>query len=101
MSEIVAIRLAPSDDGSHEHVVLIGYASDHLLTGEDRTPEPVMIEPARVPTKKALGESFTARVDGEQAEIVLGSCPLCGQEPYPRTAADSDRTEHLKALPRA
>ncbi len=100
MPQIVAVRLEPSEDGSHEHVALIGYASDHLLTGEDRTPEPIMIPPVRVLAQKALGESFWATVAGERADIVMGACPFCGYQPYARTSADADRTEHLKLLAR-
>jgi hypothetical protein len=91
--ELVAVRLEPGRDGKHDHVGLVGYHSDHLKT------EPVMVPPQRVFEKQALGEKFWVTVDGQRTDLVPGACPVCGAEPYIRTAADSGEAERLLELP--
>ena len=91
--ELVAVRLEPGKDGRHEHVGLVGYHSDHLRV------EPIMIPPERIFQKEALGEKFWVTIDGQRVDVVRGACPVCGQEPYVRTAADTGDTERLMELP--
>ena len=93
MPEIVAVRLKPAEDGEHEHVDLLAYHSTHLKT------EPIFVVPDRIPDKEILGEKFWVTVDGQRADIVIGKCPVCGLEPYPRTSADTTDVERLKDLP--
>jgi hypothetical protein len=96
MPEVVARKAVLSDDGTHEHVLLVGYASPHLGAGE-----PITIDVERLVQKQAIGERFTvATADGE-AEVVAGACPVCGLEPYLRTTADTGVRQLLLELPPA
>lgn len=93
MYEIVSIRLAPSDDQSHFHTELVGYVSTHL------PGEPVMVPPARVLERIALGDKFVVTVDGVAADVSAGKCPQCGLEPYLKTSADSGAVNRVEQLP--
>lgn len=94
MYEIESVRTEPSDDLSHEHVVLVGYLSPH-------TPgEPITIPVARVLQKMALGEEFAVAAGGERAKVSPGKCEICGLEPYLKTSADSGGRSALLDLPR-
>jgi hypothetical protein len=94
--EITAIRLEPAHNGpEHEHVALVGYYTPHI------PHEPLMIEPERMRTKMLVLEKFWITADGEKVDVVLGSCPVCSEEPYPRTAKDAGEVELLKNLPEA
>jgi hypothetical protein len=94
--EITAIRTEPAKNGpEHDHVELVGYYTEHIPF------EPLFIDPSRMRTKMLVLEKFWVTVDGEKVEVVLGSCPVCGEEPYPRTSKDSGDTELLKNLPEA
>ena len=91
--EISAVRLVPSDDGSHFHVELVGYLSLH-------TPdEPIMIDIPRVLQKMAFGEKFHIMINGEPVEVSAGKCPVCGFEPHLKTAADPADSTRLLDLP--
>ena len=61
--EIKSVRLAPSDDDSHLHIELIGYASPHV-EGEE-----IMIPIARALQKMAFSEKFHVMVNGEPADL--------------------------------
>ena len=90
--EITAVRLVPSDDQSHMHVELVGYQSAH-------TPgEEITITIPRVLQKMAFDEQFYVTVDGEQASVKEGTCPVCGHEPYLVTAADGGKRQRLLEL---
>lgn len=96
MPEIVAIRTGLADrPPEHQHVVLVGYFTPHI------PHEPLMIAPARIKEKMLVLEKFWITVDGEKVDVVTGTCPVCGEEPYLRTAKDSGDTELLKNLPEA
>ena len=75
MYEIVAIRLVSSDDGTHSHLELVGYASSHM------PGEAIMIPPARVLQRQAMGEKFWVDVNGEKTDVTAGACSTCGFEP--------------------
>lgn len=92
--EIIAVRTEMSDDLSHEHVELVGYASPHIVG------EAIMIPVPRLIQRLAFGDKFFMSVNGEQAEITAAKCPTCGHEPGLKTSADKAGTQHLLALPR-
>jgi hypothetical protein len=94
--EIVAIRSEPAETGpEHDHVALVGYFTPHI------PHEPLMIAPDRLRTKTLVLEKFWMTHDGDKVDVTVGTCPVCGAEPYPRTAKDSGDTELLKTLPDA
>lgn len=92
--EVTAVRLEPSDDGSHMHLALVGYESEHM------PGEQITIDIPRVLQKQAFNEKFHMVVDGEPAELVKGKCPSCDIEPYLRTTADQGDEQKLFGLPR-
>lgn len=91
--EITAVRPAWSDDGSHQHVDLVGYESPH-------TPgEPIMVPISSIATKIAFGESYYVTVDGERAEVKVAKCSVCGHEPELTTSKDTADRKALLELP--
>lgn len=92
--EVTAVRLEPSEDGSHMHLALVGYRSGHM------PDEEITIDIPRVLQKMAFEEAFHVAVDGEQAKLIEGSCPSCDITPYLRTSADQGDEQKLFALPR-
>ena len=91
--EIKSVRLAPSDDDSHLHIELIGYASPHV-EGEE-----IMIDIQRALQKMAFAEKFHVMVNGESAEVKQGKCQMCGIEPYLVTTADTPEFNQIEELP--
>ena len=91
--EIKSVRLAPSDDDSHLHIELIGYASPHV-EGEE-----IMIDIARALQKMAFSEKFHVMVNGEPVEVQVGKCATCGIEPYLVTPADKPDYNQIEELP--
>ena len=96
MPEIIARKTELSDDGTHDHVLLLGYQSGHLGAGE-----PITIGVERLQHLTWLGERFFIKTGDEEGEVVAGKCPVCGLEPYFRTSADSGDEQRLLALPSA
>ncbi|MGH2792808.1 MAG: hypothetical protein ACRDKG_00740 [Actinomycetota bacterium] len=97
MPEIIAVNTKRSDDGTHDHVVLVGYYPGHITSGETIT-----IPVERLIQKQWLGERFFIKLeDGTEAEVTAGKCPHCGLEPYFRTAADKGDEQRLLSLPPA
>lgn len=97
MPEIIAVVIARSDDRTHDHIALAGYNPGHITSGEAIT-FPV----ERMMHKQLQGERFFIRVeDGTEAEVNPGKCPVCGLEPYFRTAADKGDEQRLMAFPPA
>lgn len=92
--EITAVRTEWSDDGSHEHVDLVGYESAHM-PGEE-----IMIPVPRVLQKMAFSEKFHVMRNGERAEVKEGKCPICGHEPGLVAEGDSKDDRALLNLPR-
>jgi hypothetical protein len=92
--EIKSVRLEPSDDESHSHIVLIGYHSTHL-EGEE-----ILISIPRAIQKMAFAEKFHVNVNGEPAEVKAGKCHVCGFEPYLVTSADTEGVNQIEELPR-
>ncbi len=96
MPEVIARQTVLSDDGTHEHVKLVGYTSGHLGSGE-----PITIGVERLTQLVWTGERFFIKNDEIEAEVVIGKCPVCGLEPYFRTRVDSGDEQKLLALPLA
>lgn len=97
MPEIIAVKTARSDDGSHEHVVLAGYYPGHITSGEAIT-----FSVERLMHKQLLGERFFIKLpDGTEADVIAGKHERCGIEPYFRTSADNGDEERLLSLPPA
>jgi hypothetical protein len=94
--EVIARTNVLSDDGSHEHVILAGYTSGHLGTGE-----PITIGVERLSMLVWLGERFWIKTENGEAEVIAGKCPVCGLEPYFRTSADAEKEQKLLSLPLA
>ena len=95
MPEIIAVTIARSDDRTHDHIALAGYRPGHITSGEAIT-FPV----ERLIQTQWLGERFFIKVqDGTEAEVLAGKCPVCGLEPYFRTAADKGDEQRLMSLP--
>ena len=94
MFEVTTVRTEPSDDLSHEHVALVGYASPHLPN------DTIFISIERVLERQAFGERFAEIVDGAPADLEPGTCPICGFEPHIKTAADTATEQKLLQLPR-
>jgi hypothetical protein len=92
--EIIAVRTKPSDDQTHEHVELVGYASTHMVG------ETIYIPIERVFGRQAFGERFAVVVDGAPADVAPSKCPVCGHEPYIKTTADTGTEQKLLELPR-
>jgi len=95
LPEIVRVRLKETDDGSHFHVDLVGYHTDHIET------EPIMISIERAISKMLYTRFWMKTAAGEENELISGKCSVCGHEPYLRTAADGEKEEHLLDLPEA
>lgn len=93
MPEIVARKTELSDDGTHEHVLLVGYNSNHLGLGE-----PITIDVNRLTQITWTGERFFIKTQDGEAEVMEGKCPVCGLEPYFRTSADQGDEQKLMAL---
>jgi hypothetical protein len=95
MPEVVARRMELAPDGSHEHVALVGYRADQI------PGEPVMITAERALELLRLPfERLWVRLpNGEEVDVVEGTCPVCGRSPYLRTKADEDGFQALLALP--
>jgi hypothetical protein len=91
--EIKSVRLTPSDDESHLHTELIGYASPHV-EGEE-----IMISIPRALQKMAFGEKFHVVVDGQNVEVRRGQCATCGFEPYLVTPVDKPDFNQVEELP--
>jgi hypothetical protein len=91
--EVVAVRKEESDDRTHFHVDLIGYASPHISSGE-----PIMISVERAISLMLYERLWIKTPEGE-SDLVKGKCSVCGHEPYVRTAADAEDEEKLLALP--
>lgn len=96
MPEVIARKTELSDDGTHDHVILVGYTSGHLGTGE-----PITIGVERLSMLTWLGERFWIKTEDGEAEVIAGKCPVCGLEPYFRTSADGEKEQKLLALPPA
>jgi len=94
--EVIARQTVLSDDGTHEHVILVGYTSGHLGNGE-----PITIGVERLTQLVWTGERFFIKTDDGETEVVIGKCPVCGLEPYFRTGADAGDEQKLLALPLA
>lgn len=94
MPEVIARKTQLSDDGTHEHVLLVGYNSNHLGAGE-----PITIDVNRVTQSTWTGERYFIKTPDGEAEVVAGNCPVCGLEPCFRTSADTGDEQRLLALP--
>ena len=94
MYELTTIRTVLSEDGTHDHIEFVGYASTHM------PGEPITISPARVIQKMALGEKFWVDVNGEKAEVQAAACEMCGFEPQLKTTADTPGDNKLFRLHR-
>lgn len=93
--EVVAFRTAQAD-AEHDHVELIGYRSPHI------EKEPIMLSVERTLQRISLGDRLFMRgKDGEEIDLAAGQCPVCGLEPYLRTAADQGDEQKLMTLPPA
>lgn len=90
---VVRARTELASDGSHEHVVLFGYHSEHIKT------EPITVDVDRVISRMAAGDEFWITTPEGRAEVIPGKCGVCGHEPYLRTSADAEDSERLLALP--
>lgn len=97
MPEVIARSTWLSDDGTHDHVYIVGYNPGHITSGEAIT-----LDVDRMVTRTWIGESFFIKLpDGSESEVIAGKCPVCGLEPYFRTAADSEKEQKLLELPPA
>jgi len=94
--QVTTVHTQASDDGTHEHVELVGYYAVHLPPDESIT---IPIE--RLIHKTWLGERFWITLpDGTEADVIEGKCPDCGLDPYFRTSADTGDEQKLLSLPR-
>ena len=97
MPEIIARSTRLSEDGTHEHVAIVGYYPGHITSGEAIT-----FDVGRLVQRTWLGERFFIKLtDGTESDVIEGKCPVCGLEPYPRTAADGEKEQKLLDLPPA
>ncbi|MHB8512723.1 MAG: hypothetical protein ACYDCC_11145 [Actinomycetota bacterium] len=90
--EVVAVRIEQYNS-SHDHVVLVGYHSNHIAS------EPIMLSTERTLQRMSLGETFVITQGDQTIELIEGSCPVCGYAPYLRTKADSGDDQKLMELP--
>lgn len=91
--EITRVRTVWSDDGSHEHIDLVGYESAHM------PGEPISVPIPRIATQIAFGETYYVTVDGERADVQVAKCSICGHEPHLKTAKDTAERRPLLELP--
>ena len=96
MPEIIARKLDLAEDRTHDHVILVGYNSKHLGSGE-----PITIDVDRLTQLTWTGERFFITTTDGDADVVAGKCPVCGLQPYLRTSADDGDEQKLMALPPA
>jgi len=95
--EVTARSTKLSDDGRHDHVYLAGVSMGHITSGEAIT-----MDVDRMVTRTWIGERFFIKLpDGTEADVIAGKCPVCGLEPYFRTAADAENEQKLLELPPA
>jgi hypothetical protein len=75
---VTCVTCSAARDGSHEHVMALTVRS---IGGHDRR---ISLSDAVTQLRHPLGERYLAAKSkaGEPAEVVLGPCPVCRQEPY-------------------